>query len=96
MTSCSLLKTVPKSVHNNNDGPFMNQVSITVEPTSISNKISSNIRDDKVEIKDKKANITYNRIEDIEQYLPSAFRYSLLLDIEVEAIKNQRLFEYIL
>jgi len=95
MTSCSLLKPVPKSVHSNNGGPFMNQVSITVEPTSISNKISSSIREDKVELIDKKANIISNRIEDIEQYLPSAFRYSLLLDIEVEAIKNQRLFEYI-
>jgi len=95
MTSCSLMKPVPKLVHNKNDGPFMDQVSITVEPTSISNKIYSNIREDKVEVIDKKANVTYNRIEDIEQYLPSAFRYSLLLDIEVEVIKNKRLFEYI-
>jgi hypothetical protein len=95
MTSCSLMKPVPKLVHIKNDGPFMDQVSITVEPTSISNKIYSNIREDKVEVIDKKANVTYNRIEDIEQYLPSAFRYSLLLDIEVEVIKNKRLFEYI-
>jgi len=95
MTSCSLLKPVPKSVQNSNGGPFMNQVSITVEPTTISNKISSSVLEDKVEKMDKKTNITFNRIEDIEQYLPSAFRYSLLLDIEVEAIKNQRLFEYI-
>ena len=95
MTSCSLLKPVAPMADKIDDGPFMKQVSITVESTAPVKKTSTVIQANNLEIVDKKDMGPFNGIEDIEQIMPSAFRYSLLLDIEVEAIKNQRLFEYI-
>jgi len=95
MTSCSLLKPVTQKSDKVDDGPFMKQVSITVESTAPIKKTSTIIQANKLEMIDKKEMVPFNGIEDIEKFMPSAFRYSLLLDIEVEAIKNQRLFEYI-
>ena len=95
MTSCSLLKPVAQKADKVDDGPFMKQVSIMVESSAPVTQTSSVIQANNFDVIDKKDRVSFTRIEDIEQFMPSAFRYSLLLDIEVEAIKNQRLFEYI-
>lgn len=95
MTSCSLLKPVAQKADKVDDGPFMKQVSIMVESSAPVTQTSSVIQANNFDVIDKKDMVSFNGIEDIEQVMPSAFRYSLLLDVEVEAIKNKRLFEYI-
>ena len=95
LTSCSLLKPVALKDNKVDDGPFMKQVSITIQPTAPVKKSTTIIQSNNIDLTDKKDMVAISGIEDIEQFMPSAFRYSLLLDIEVEAIKNQRLFEYI-
>ena len=94
MISCTLVKSVSKRVYHSKAGPFMEQVSIVVQPSPISQEapiINVNFYDTVV----VKTNTSSFNTEEIEQVIPSAFRYSLLLDIEVEQIKNKRLFEYI-
>lgn len=73
----------------------MNQVSITVQPVAATYALPNYSVTDKVEIVSSKENKINSSTSDIEQFIPAAFRFSLLLDIEVEALKNRSLFDYI-
>jgi lipoprotein Spr len=73
----------------------MNQVSISVQPVVETDALPNYSVIDKVEIINSKENKIYSSTTDIEQFIPAAFRFSLLLDIEVEALKNRTLFDYI-
>ncbi len=94
-TSCSLIKSTTVVEKKQPGGPFMDQVTVMIQPaaaTSFKQANDSPIRPGNITTMVNRSSSTPS---DIEQYIPAAFRFSLLLDIEVEALKNKTLFEYI-
>jgi lipoprotein Spr len=95
-TSCSLLKQTAIVESKKTDGPFMEKVNVTIHPIAVSyiTPPSSN----PFQQTEKTISPQYAPAEtpqDIEQFIPAAFRFSLLLNVEVESLNNKTLFEYI-
>lgn len=91
MQSCALLRPTPSKSTTTKKSPFFDDISI-----SLNSKSSTSEREGSLgRIEDVEKSYGLDNFQSIE-YIPSyAFRYAILLDIEVEKLTNKRLVEYI-
>jgi len=94
--SCSLFKPVARAESNKPVSPFMENIVVSLNAKQrygkASEKVNENVNN---EIADRPANNYLTGLQGIEFASPLSFHYALLLDVEVEKIKNEKLFEYI-
>jgi hypothetical protein len=94
LASCSLFRPVQKTASRTSNSPFMDDITVTLNAKQKYDKAS-----DKVvvsnEITDNVPTNYLSGLQGVEYASPLAFHYALLLDIDVEKIKNDKLFEYI-
>lgn len=92
--SCSLFKPVARTESNKSASPFMDNIVVSLNAKQRYEKAreKTNVNH---EISDGLANNYLTGLQGIEFASPLSFHYALLLDVEVEKIKNQKLFEYI-
>ena len=94
MSSCSLFKPIPRTQSDVKDSPFIENVVLSLQSTPSKEKL---IERTKTSIASEKPHHDppASRTQEIEYSPPSAFQYALLLDVEVEKIKNSKLYDYI-
>ncbi len=94
MSSCSLFKPIPRTQSATKDSPFIENVVLSLHSTHSKEKP---IVGTKTSIASEKSRheAPISRTQEIEYSPPSAFQYALLLDVEVEKIKNSKLYDYI-
>jgi lipoprotein Spr len=92
--SCSLFKPVARTESNKSASPFMDNIVVSLNAKQRYEKANEKVNVNN-EISDRPANNYLTGLQGIEFASPLSFHYALLLDVEVEKIKNQKLFEYI-
>ncbi len=94
MSSCSLFKPIPRTQSEVKGSPFIENVVLSLHSTKAKEKP---IERTNVTIPSDKPSQDPSELtkQEIEYSSPSAFQYALMLDVEVEKIKNSKLFEYI-
>ena len=92
--SCSLFKPVARTESNKLSSPFMDNIVVSLNAKQRYEKASerANVNHD---IADRPSNNYLTGLQGIEFASPLSFHYALLLDVDVEKIKNEKLFEYI-
>jgi hypothetical protein len=90
--SCALFKPAPVTQSLKAGSPFLDQVKVTLGPTSPENTLKDATLG---VIEDRARNNYFNGFQGIEYVPPLMFRYAVLMDVEVEKITNRKLFEYI-
>jgi hypothetical protein len=94
LASCSLFRPVQKTVTRTSSSPFMDDITVTLNAKQRYDKASEKVVVYN-EIKDNFSGNYLSGLQGVEYASPLAFHYALLLDVEVEKIKNDKLFEYI-
>ncbi len=94
MVSCSLFRPVQKTASRTSNSPFMDDITVTLNAKQRYDKATEKVVVAN-EIKDNVPSNYLSGLEDVEYASPLSFHYALLLDVEVEKIKNDKLFEYI-
>ena len=92
--SCSLFKPVARTAANKSASPFMDNIVVSLNAKQRYEKASERANVNH-EIADRPVNNYLTGLQGIEFASPLSFHYALLLDVDVEKIKNQKLFEYI-
>ena len=92
--SCSLFKPVARTESNKLSSPFMDNIVVSLNAKQRYEKASemANVNHD---IADRPSSNYLTGLQGIEFASPLSFHYALLLDVDVEKIKNEKLFEYI-
>ena len=94
MASCSLFRPVQKTTTKSPNSPFMDDITVTLNSKQRYDKASEKVVVSN-EIKDNVSGSYLSGLQGVEYASPLSFHYALLLDVEVEKIKNEKLFEYI-
>jgi len=94
MASCSLFRPVQKTAKKSSSSPFMDDITVTLNAKQRYDKASERVVVTN-EIKDNVSGNYLTGLQGVEFASPLAFHYALLLDVDVEKIKNDKLFEYI-
>ena len=94
MSSCSLFRPVQKTTTKASSSPFMDDITVTLNAKKRYDKETEKVVISN-EIKDNVPSNYLSGLQGVEYASPLAFHYALLLDVEVEKIKNDKLFEYI-
>ena len=94
MVSCSLFRPVQKTASRTSNSPFMDDITVTLNAKQRYDKATEKVVVSN-EIKDNVPSNYLSGLEGVEYASPLSFHYALLLDVEVEKIKNDKLFEYI-
>lgn len=94
MASCSLFRPVQKTATKPPNSPFMDDITVTLNSKQRYDKASEKVVVSN-EIKDNVSGNYLSGLQGVEYASPLAFHYALLLDVDVEKIKNDKLFEYI-
>lgn len=91
-SSCSLFKPMQVSKKAANESPYFDNISLVLNP----GKKSQYIAEASIKfIEDGPSNNYLNDLQGIE-YIPNYFfRYSVLLDVEVEKLTNKKLVDYV-
>lgn len=91
-SSCSLFKPMPGSKKVANESPYFDNISLVLNP----GKKSQYIAEASIKfIEDAPSNNYLSDLQGIE-YIPNYFfRYSVLLDVEVEKLTNKKLVDYV-
>jgi NlpC/P60 family len=91
-SSCALFKPMPGSKKAASESPYFDNISLVLNP----GKKSQYIAEASIKfIEDAPSNNYLNDLQGIE-YIPNYFfRYSVLLDVEVEKLTNKKLVDYV-
>lgn len=92
--SCSLFRPVARTETTKSTSPFIDNIVVSLHSKQRYEKTSekTNLNN---EITDRSFNNYLMGLQGIEFASPLSFHYALLLDVDVEKIKNKKLFEYI-
>ena len=94
ISSCSLFKPIPRTQLEEKGSPFIENVVLSLHSTQSTENPIESTKTSIVSEKPHQAALA-SRTQEIEYSPPSAFQYALLLDVEVEKIKNSKLYDYI-
>jgi len=94
MSSCSLFKPIPRAQSGVKDSPFIENVVLSLHSTQSTEKSIESTKT-LMASEQSRHDALISRAQEIEYSPPSAFQYALLLDVEVEKIKNSKLYDYI-
>ena len=95
IASCSLFKPTMVKTGKSASSPFMDNIVVALNAKQHIEKGKESLTNNNNELNDKPSVNYLEGLQGIEFAPPLAFRYALLLDVEVEKIKNKKLFEYI-